>query len=160
MGNINYFISIFIISKSNGNSDYVILQEYIEGADKGDVRILMLNGKNIGAMRRVPGEKDHRSNVSAGGSIVKYKLSKQDKILCELIGPKLVKDGLYFVGIDVINGKLVEVNVMSPGGITYMNKAYKVRLQEKVIDFIESEVNFRNAAFNRKAIYKKTVEEA
>ncbi len=159
MGNINSLLD-FYISKSNGNSDYVILQEYIEGADKGDVRILMLNGKNIGAMRRIPGEKDHRSNVSAGGSIVKYKLSKQDKKLCELIGPKLVKDGLYFVGIDVINGKLVEVNVMSPGGITYMNKAYKVRLQEKVIDFIESEVNFRNAAFNRKAIYKKTVEEA
>ena len=46
----------------------------------------------------------------------------------------------YFVGIDVIGGKLVEVNVMSPGGITYINKVYKVKLQEKVIDFLESKV--------------------
>ena len=159
MGNINSLLD-FYISKSDGGSDYVILQEYIEGADKGDVRILILNGVPIGAMKRIPGEKDHRSNISAGGTIAKHKLSKEEKLLCTKIGPKLVKDGLYFVGIDVIGGKLVEVNVMSPGGITYMNKVYKTRIQEKVINFIESKVLERDAAFRRKSTLKKLVDEA
>lgn len=159
MGNINSLLD-FYISKSDGGSDYVILQDYIEGADQGDVRILLLNGIPIGAMRRIPGEKDHRSNVSAGGSVAKHKLTAQEKTLCKKIGPKLVKDGLYFVGIDVIGGKLVEVNVMSPGGITYMNKVYKTRIQEKVVDFIESKVLERNAAFSRKSDLRRIVNEA
>ncbi len=159
MGNINSLLD-FYINKGDGTSDYVILQEYIEGADKGDVRILLLNGLPIGAMRRVPGDKDHRSNVSAGGSVQKHKLTKQEKILCEKIGPKLVKDGLFFVGIDVIGGKLVEVNVMSPGGITYINKVYKLKLQEKVVDFLESKILEKNAAFRRMTDLKKKVEQA
>ncbi|WP_457617357.1 glutathione synthase [Lutibacter sp.] len=150
----------FYINKSDGTTDYVILQEYIEGAEKGDVRILMLNGKPVGAMKRVPGEGDHRSNISAGGSIAKHTLTPQEKKLCRKIGPKLVKDGLFFVGLDVINGKLVEVNVMSPGGITYINKVYKTRIQEKVIDFIEDEVQVKSNAFKRKAKLRKTVEDA
>lgn len=159
MGNINSLLD-FYINKGDGNSDYVILQEYIEGADKGDVRILLLNGLPIGAMKRVPGDKDHRSNVSAGGTIEKHKLTAQEKLLCKKIGPKLVKDGLYFVGIDVIGGKLVEVNVMSPGGITYMNKVYKTKVQEKVVDFMESKYLERNAAFIRKSDLKRQVDEA
>ena len=80
--------------------------------------------------------------------------------MCQKIGPRLVQDGLYFVGIDVIGGKLVEVNVMSPGGITYINKVYKVKVQEKVVDFMESKVLERNAAFQRKTDLKKMVDEA
>lgn len=158
-GSINSLLD-FYINKGDGGSDYVILQEYIEGAELGDVRILLLNGLPIGAMRRIPGEKDHRSNVSAGGRVAKHKLTKQEKNLCEKIGPKLVKDGLYFVGIDVIGGKLVEVNVMSPGGITYMNKVYKTRIQEKVLNFLESKVQERDAAFRRKSTLKKMVDDA
>mgnify|MGYP003919032511 FL=1 len=159
MGNINSLLD-FYIHKKDGTSDYVILQEYIEGAEKGDVRILILNGFPIGAMKRVPGDKDHRSNVSAGGTVEKHRLTPQEKLLCKKIGPRLVKDGLYFVGIDVIGGKLVEVNVMSPGGITYMNKVYKTRIQEKVVDFMESKVLERNAAFQRRTDLKRMVDEA
>ena len=159
MGNINSLLD-FYVNSSNGASDYVILQEYIEGADQGDVRILMLNGLPIGAMKRVPGEKDHRSNVSAGGSIAKHKLTDQEKKLCKKIGPKLVQDGLYFVGIDVIGGMLVEVNVMSPGGVTYMNKVYKIRIQEKIIDFLESKILEQSAAFRRVTDLKRRVQEA
>ncbi len=159
MGNINSLLD-FYVNSSNGVSDYVILQEYIEGADKGDVRILMLNGLPIGAMKRVPGEKDHRSNVSAGGSVQKHKLTAQEKKLCKKIGPKLVQDGLYFVGIDVIGGMLVEVNVMSPGGVTYINKVYKIKIQEKIIDFLESKILEQSAAFRRVTDLKRRVQEA
>jgi len=120
----------------------------------------LLNGEPIGAMRRIPGSDDHRSNVSAGGSIAKHYLSKEEKALCKQIGPKLVNDGLYFVGIDVIGGKLVEVNVMSPGGITYMNKVYKVKLQCKVIDFVESKVIDKLQAFDRRSRLRNEVENA
>ncbi|PNQ73002.1 glutathione synthase [Hanstruepera neustonica] len=161
MSNINSLLD-FYINTSDGQSNYVILQDYIEGADQGDVRILMLNGEPVGAMRRVPGSDDHRSNVSAGGSVQKHTLTKAEKALCKQIGPKLVKDGLYFVGIDVIGGKLVEVNVMSPGGITYINKVYKnkFKVEEKVIDFLESKVLDNLEAFNRRSRLRKTVEEA
>lgn len=161
MSNINSLLD-FYITGSDGVSNYVILQDYIEGADKGDVRILLLNGEPVGAMKRVPGTDDHRSNVSAGGSVQKHTLTKAEKALCKQIGPKLVKDGLYFVGIDVIGGKLVEVNVMSPGGITYINKVYKpkVKIEEKVIDFLESKVLDKLQAFDRRSRLRKTVDEA
>lgn len=154
--NINSLLDFYIDNK-DGSSNYVILQEYIEGADQGDVRILLLNGEPIGAMRRIPGTDDHRSNVSAGGSVVRHKLTKQEKELCKRIGPKLMKDGLFFVGIDVINGKLVEVNVMSPGGISYINKVAKVRLQEKVIDALEKEINQRNKHIERRERLRSTI---
>lgn len=159
MTSINSLLDFYIFN-SDGTSNYVILQDYIEGADQGDVRILLLNGEPIGAMKRIPGTDDHRSNVSAGGSIAKHTLTKEEKALCKQIGPKLVNDGLYFVGIDVIGGKLVEVNVMSPGGITYINRVYKAKLQVKVIDFVEAKVLDKLQAFNRRARLRKTVEEA
>ncbi len=159
MSNINSLLD-FYITNGDGTSSYVILQEYIEGADKGDIRILLLNGEPIGAMRRIPGEEDHRSNVSAGGSVARHSLTKEEKALCKQIGPKLVNDGLYFVGIDVIGGKLVEVNVMSPGGITYMNKVYKTKIQSRVIDFIESRVLDQLQAFDRRSRLRKEVDDA
>jgi len=159
MSNIKSLLD-FYVTNSDGSSNYVILQEYIEGAEQGDVRILLLKGEPIGAMRRIPGSDDHRSNVSAGGSVTKHSLTKEEKALCKQIGPKLVKDGLYFVGIDVIGGKLVEVNVMSPGGITYINKVYKTKVQAKVIDFIESKVMDKLQAFDRRSRLRSEVANA
>lgn len=134
----------FYINREKGESNYVILQEYIEGAEEGDVRVLMLNGKPIGALRRRPQKGDARSNISAGGTVEKYKLTKADKILCQKIGEKLVRDGIYYAGLDLINGKLIEVNVMSPGTITDINKLNKVRLQEKIINYLEKVVKSRD----------------
>ena len=134
----------FYINKDKDHSNYVILQEYIEGAEEGDVRILMLNGQPIGALRRRPIKGDVRSNISAGGSVEKYKLTKADKILCQKIGEKLVRDGIYYAGLDLISGKLIEVNVMSPGTITDINKLNKVKLQEKILSYLEKVVESRS----------------
>lgn len=134
----------FYIHREKGKSSYVIIQDYIEGAEDGDVRVLMLNGKPIGALRRRPIKGDVRSNISAGGSVERYKLTKQDKILCEKVGEKLVRDGIFFAGLDLINGKLVEVNVMSPGTIKDINKLNNVKLQEKIIDYLEQVVKSKN----------------
>ncbi|MBI9058265.1 MAG: glutathione synthase [Labilibaculum sp.] len=131
----------FYINKSKDESNYVILQEYIEGAELGDVRVLMLNGKPIGAIRRVPAKGDARSNISAGGTVERYKLTKGDKRLCDEIGQKLVQDGIYFAGLDIIGSKLVEINVVSPGTITDINRLNNVKIQTKIIDYLETVVS-------------------
>jgi glutathione synthase len=128
----------FYINKDGGGSNYVILQDYIEGAEQGDVRVLMLNGKPVGSIRRVPARDDVRSNISAGGSVEKYRLTMEDRHICREVGKKLVKDGIYFAGLDIIGGKLIEINVLSPGTITDVNQLNNVKIQEKVMDFLES----------------------
>ena len=142
------------------DKNYVILQDYIEGAEEGDVRIMMLNGEPIGAMRRVPAKGDVRSNIHAGGKEVKHTLTKQELRLCKHIGPKLVRDGLYFVGLDVINGKLVEVNVLSPGGITRINRLNRTKLQAQVIDFAETVVKAKEVSIARKNEFRQVIADA
>ena len=127
----------FYVNRTEGKSSYVIVQEYVEGADEGDVRVLMLNGEPVGALRRRPAKGDARSNISAGGSVEKYKLTAADKILCRKVGEKLVRDGIYYAGLDIIGGKLIEVNVMSPGTITDINKLNNTKIQKKIVDYLE-----------------------
>ncbi|PWI32512.1 glutathione synthase [Vibrio albus] len=141
-------------------SNYVILQDYIEGAEEGDKRILMLNGEPIGAMKRVPAKDEFRSNVHAGGTVVRHSITKEERRLCVAIGPKLVRDGLYFTGLDVIGNKLVEVNVLSPGGIMRINKLNRVRLQRHVVDFVENIVTSKDFVLQRKNAFRRAVEDA
>ncbi len=158
MHNVNSLLDFYIDNK-DGTTNYVILQDYIIGAEQGDSRILLLNGEPIGAVRRVPGDEDHRSNISAGGTFQKHVLTDAEKKLCKKIGPKLVKDGLHFVGIDVINGMLVEVNVMSPGGIVQINKASKTKIQLKIVDYFEEIVAGRELSLDRITQLKNTVQD-
>ena len=158
--NLRSLLDFYISGQGNDGGNYVILQEYVEGAENGDVRILMLNGEPIGAMRRIPAQGDVRSNVHAGGTVVKHVLTNEEKELCRQIGPKLVRDGLYFAGIDVIGGKLIEVNVMSPGGITRINRLNRVKLQKQVVDFIEGVVRSKESLIHRKNSFRQIIEDA
>jgi glutathione synthase len=137
----------------------VILQEYVEGAEDGDVRVLMLNGEPIGALRRRPAKGDARSNISAGGTVEKYKLTKADKILCRKVGEKLVRDGIYYAGLDLIGGKLIEVNVMSPGTITDINKLNNTKLQRKIVDYLELVVEEISDRKNKSELIKIETDE-
>lgn len=107
--NINSLLDFYI---DDGGDNYVILQEFIEGADQGDVRVLMLNGKFIGAYNRKPAEGEMRANIQVGGTAHKYSLTESQKRICKKVGTKLVTDGLYFVGLDMIGDKILEVNVL------------------------------------------------
>ncbi len=156
--NINSLLDFYISGKRDGN--YVIVQEFIEGAEEGDTRVLMLNGEAIGAYKRIPAQDDIRSNIKAGGSAKKHTLTKQEKIICKKVGSKLVADGLYFVGLDIIKGKLIEINVVSPGGITRINKFNRTKIQSKVIDFVEHVVSHKEKAISQKRSHKKLIENA
>jgi glutathione synthase len=144
----------FYVNRTEGKSSYVIVQEYVEGAENGDVRVLMLNGEPIGALRRRPAKGDARSNISAGGTIEKYKLTAADKILCRKVGEKLVRDGIYYAGLDIIGGKLIEVNVMSPGTITDINKLNNTKIQRKIVDYLERVVTEISDRKNKSVLVK------
>jgi glutathione synthase len=156
--NIRSLLEFYIGGK--GEKNYVILQEYVHGAEGGDIRALVLNGEPIGAMKRVPKKGDARSNIHAGGTAKKHVLSKREIELCKLVGKRLVRDGIYFAGLDIISGKLIEVNVLSPGGITRINRFNKTKLQKKIIDFVEFIVQKREDSLARKLTFKKVIEDA
>ena len=135
---INYYVRAF---QSYPDREPIMVQEYLDIVQReGDVRILMLNGEIMGAMRRRPREGDFRTNLHAGARAYKHEVTPAETQICEAIKKRLVKDGLFFVGIDIIGDKLVEINCVSPGGIPRINRLDRVRLEAMVIDFIEQKV--------------------
>lgn len=139
---INYYTKA---SRPYEEREPIMVQEYLEDIKtEGDVRILMLNGEILGAMRRMPADGDFRANVHAGGQVYKHEVTEAQRKICHTIGERLVRDGLYFVGIDVIGDKLVEINCVSPGGIPRINRLDDVRLEAKVVDFLEQKAREQN----------------
>jgi glutathione synthase len=116
---------------------WAIAQEYLPAVRQGDKRILLLDGEPLGAVLRVPAENEARSNLHVGGRAVKTALDEHDTRIVARLRPWLQRDGLFFVGIDVIGGKLTEVNVTSPTGIQEMNALDGARYEERVIEAVE-----------------------
>jgi glutathione synthase len=94
-----------------------MVQKFLPNVSKGDKRILMVDGEFAGAVNRVPAAGDLRSNMIRGGAAHTAELSSREREICETIGPELKRRGLIFVGFDVIDGFLTEINVTSPTGI-------------------------------------------
>lgn len=138
--NINSLLDFYI---GKDEQHYVIVQGYLEGAELGDIRVLMLNGEMLGAYRRVPPPGELRANIQTGGTPEKVTLTEEQLHLCKRVGPRLAADGLYFVGLDLVGNHLIEINVLNPGGISNINKLNKLKLQRPVIDFVEARVRER-----------------
>jgi glutathione synthase len=119
----------------------VMVQEYIPDVTKGDKRVLLLGGKVLGAINRVPRADDLRSNIHVGGSVEPWKVTEVEEAIAADLAPRLAADGLYFVGLDVIGGKLTEVNVTSPTGIQQMSTHHGRDLAVDVIEWVERRVN-------------------
>ncbi len=95
-----------------------MVQAFLPAVAKGDKRIVLVDGEVAGAINRLPGEGEIRSNLAVGGSAQKTELTPREREICDALGPELKKRGLLFVGIDVIGGEwLTEINVTSPTGI-------------------------------------------
>ena len=100
-----------------------VVQAFIPEITKGDKRIVLIDGEVAGAVNRVPGEGEIRSNLAVGGLAAKTELTDTEREICAALGPELKKRGLLFVGIDVIGGKwLTEINVTSPTGIVAIDR--------------------------------------
>ncbi len=100
-----------------------MVQAFIPAVKEGDKRIVLVDGDVAGAVNRVPGAGEIRSNLAVGGSAAKTELTAKEREICEALGPELKKRGLLFVGIDVIGGEwLTEINVTSPTGIVSIDE--------------------------------------
>ena len=132
--NMKKFLTKYI-SKFQNNP--VIIQKFLENFNKGDKRIILVNGQVKGAVLRVPKKNSIKANFHAGGTAVKTTLSPREKQICSTIKSFLKTKKLSFVGIDVIDGYLTEINITSPTGIQEINRLNKVNIEKDVIDFVE-----------------------
>jgi glutathione synthase len=117
---------------------FCMVQEYLPAAREGDKRILLLDGEPLGAILRVPRADEARANIHVGGTVVKAEITDHERAMIADMAPRLRRDGLWFVGLDVIGGKLTEVNVTSPTGIQQMQRLDGVDYSAKVIAWLEA----------------------
>lgn len=113
-----------------------ICQEYLPAAKKGDKRILMWNGKILGAFLRVPKRGEFRANLHQGGKFVATTLTPREIKIAATVGRWAKKQGLYFIGLDVIGGYLTEINMTSVMGIREVNVLYGKQVEKTIIDSI------------------------
>ena len=100
-----------------------MVQAFLPSVAEGDKRIVLVDGEVAGAVNRVPGAGEIRSNLAAGGTAAKTELTPREQEICDALGPELKRRGLLFVGIDVIGGEwLTEINVTSPTGIVAIDR--------------------------------------
>ena len=130
-------LNALIETSTDNETRPVMCQRYLPEARQGDKRILILDGEPLGAILRVPREHEHRSNIHVGGNVEKTTLTERERHICETMGPRLVEDGLFFVGIDVIGDHLTEVNVTSPTGIQEASRLDEVDYPDQVIQWVE-----------------------
>lgn len=117
----------------------IIAQRYLPAVtETGDKRILLVNGEPVtGALTRIPASGDFRANMAAGGRAQPAELTDRDREICREIGPTLRERGLHFVGIDVIDGWLTEINVTSPTGIRQVDRFFGTNVSGQLLDSLE-----------------------
>ncbi len=130
------FNSLVEVSTGKGREPLMI-QKFLPAAKDGDKRIILLGGKPLGAVNRIPTGTEFRGNMAVGGRSEKVAITDREYAMCEALAPKLQAQGLYFVGIDVIGGYLTEVNVTSPTGIREIDRLNDVQLGQQVIEWLE-----------------------
>lgn len=118
----------------------IIIQSFCCDINK-DKRVLLLDGKPIGAMRRVPNSSEEiRTNMRLGASVEKVSLNDSDQNICAAVGSELKKRGLLFAAIDIIGNYLLEINVTSPTGVVEINKLYNLSLEKVMWNCFEEKM--------------------
>lgn len=136
------------IIESISRDGYVIAQEYLPAASQGDTRLFLMNGLPLryrgkyAAFRRVRTGEDLRSNVHAGGRLRRAKMNDTMFQLAEIVRPRLVEDGMFLVGLDIVGDKLMEINVFSPGGLGSAQKFEKIDFTQAVLAALQQKVHY------------------
>ena len=129
---------------------YIIVQEYLPEVEKGDIRLFLMNGKplkrgkSFAAFKRVSKGKDVRNNISAGGKPKKAKITKKMLDICEMIKPRLIQDGMFLVGLDIVGDKIIEINVFCPDGFQNIENVTGIDFSKEIIDALERKVEYRD----------------
>jgi glutathione synthase len=130
-----------------GRDGYIIAQAYVPAAKKGDIRLFLMNGEPLqvdgkyAALRRVAAKDDIRSNIHAGAKAEAVEIGAAELEVAEIIRPKLVADGMFLVGVDIVGDKVLEVNVFSPGNLESCSKLAGVDFSVPVLEAIERKVS-------------------
>jgi glutathione synthase len=125
-------------------------QDYLPAAQDGDMRLFVMNGRPLqvkgkySAFRRLRGGDDMRSNIHAGGKLAEAEVDSTALRIAEIVRPKLVQDGMFLVGLDIVGDKLMEINVFSPGGLGSAQKFTKINFSKYVIEALERKVDYMN----------------
>jgi glutathione synthase len=133
-----------------GRDGYIIAQAYVPAAKKGDIRLFMMNGRPLevdgkfAALRRVAAKDDIRSNIHAGGKAEAVEIGSTELAVAEMIRPKLMGDGMFLVGVDIVGDKILEVNVFSPGNLESCSKLAGVDFSVTVLEAIERKVAIKS----------------
>jgi glutathione synthase len=128
---------------------YCVAQEYLPGASKGDVRLFVMNGRPLkhegkyAAFRRINKTGDARSNMHSGGESEPVEVNDKMLRLVEIVRPKLVADGMFLVGLDIVDDKLIEINVFSPGGLGSASQFSDVDFPAMVIQDLDRKSQHR-----------------
>jgi len=115
----------------------VMGQQYLPAARAGDKRVIVLDGRPLGAVLRIPQEDETRGNIHVGGRVEPGHVDDRDRAICARLAPRLETDGLAFVGLDVIGGFITEINVTSPTGVQEIDRFDGVSLESEVLDSVE-----------------------
>jgi len=121
----------------------VMVQAFLPAVSEGDKRIILIDGKAVGALNRRPKAGQVRSNLVVGGTAEATDLSDADKRICDAIGPELKRRGLVLTGIDVIGGRLTEVNVTSPTGVQAIKKLSGIDIAADFWDVVQDKLASR-----------------
>ncbi|SFV28044.1 glutathione synthase [Devosia crocina] len=130
---------------------YLIAQGFMPEAAEGDTRFFLMNGKPLqrdgkfAAFRRAPAKGEIRSNIHAGGSAQKIAVTDTMLRIAEMVRPKLVRDGMFLVGLDIVGDKLLEINVFTPGGLNNLSQMYETDFTQTVLEAIEQKVAINGA---------------
>lgn len=122
-----------LIEKYIENYDFVILQEFIPEVYKGDIRVFMFEDEIISSIRRIPKEGDFRANTVLGAGVEKINLTEKQILVCKAVGKVLKDNKLPIIGLDLIEDKLIEVNITSPTGLAYINELYNMNAAEIIM---------------------------
>ena len=136
-GNLGALLDLFFTT----SRDPIMVQAFVPGVFDGDKRIILVDGEPVGAINRVPKGNDIRSNLAVGGTAHPVDLSEADLAICRAIGPTLKERGLLFVGIDVIAGRLTEINVTSPTGALALKAFSGINAVSLMWDAISRKLN-------------------
>jgi len=123
---------------THDGAHWVIAQEYLPAAAQGDKRILLVDGEPIGAILRVHAEGQELNNMDMGGQAIESELDEDDLAICAALKPHLIEKGAFFVGIDVIGGKLIEINVTSPTGLQELSRFSGIAHHHNMIEILEN----------------------
>ena len=130
---------------------YLIAQGYLSEAKAGDIRLFVMNGKPLeragkyAAFRRVPAKGEVRSNIHVAGTAEMVEVTEKVLSVAEMVRPKLVQDGMFLVGLDIVGDKILEINVFTPGGLSTMSEMYETNFAESVIISLENKLSIRSA---------------